>query len=118
MSTIMIPRIQNFVLYLIKLVDFNLTHQSNEILRIFANIIAISDSSKINDLILDLILKEEKYFKINHLLLNSHTLESYGVIERFVKGISRVLQSHNMRMVKKKFYQIFSIEVNDLEQYF
>jgi len=104
------------VLSLHKLVDRSMTGViQQKILKVYSNILANSDSQKINDLVMDLILKGERFFRIQYHLLESTEIESFHLVERFLKGISRELGNHNIKMVKKKFYQVFGSE--NLEEY-
>ena len=64
MTTNVIPKINDLVLYLLKIVEFPKKPFmfAPKILKVYSNIIANSDSQKINDLIVDVILREEGFF--------------------------------------------------------
>jgi hypothetical protein len=64
MSTMLTPKITELVLYLQKIVEFPKKPFifAPRILKVYSNIIANSDSTKVNDLVVDLILREEEFY--------------------------------------------------------
>lgn len=66
MTTTLLPKIMSLVLYLHKIVEFPKKPMmyAPKILQVYSNIIANSDSTKVNDLVVDIILREEEFFKI------------------------------------------------------
>ena len=64
MSNILIPKITDLVLYLHKIVEFPKKPYifAFNILKVYSNIIANSDNNKVNDLVIDIILREEEFF--------------------------------------------------------
>ncbi len=71
MSTIIVPKIADLVLYLLKIVEFPKKPLSfaGPILKVYSNIISCSDCQKVNDLIVDIVLREEAFFQIQGILL-------------------------------------------------
>lgn len=63
-STIMIPKIIELVSFIQKIIEFPKKpfDFASTILQVYSNIIASCDNTKINDLIIDNILKEESFF--------------------------------------------------------
>lgn len=63
-STIMTPKILNLVSYIHKIIEFpkKPLNFAPTILKAYSNIIASCESTKVNDLVIDLILKEESFF--------------------------------------------------------
>lgn len=64
MSTILAPKIHSLVIYLLKIIEFPKKPYifANKILKVYSSIISNSDSQKINDLVVDIILREEEFF--------------------------------------------------------
>lgn len=63
-STILIPKITSLISYIHKIIEFpkKPMNFAPMILKIYSNIIASCDNSKVNDKVIDLILKEESFF--------------------------------------------------------
>eukprot|EP00347_Sterkiella_histriomuscorum_P006717 403351704 len=125
-SSTMCSKLNYLISYIHKIIEFpkKPLKLAPQILKVYSNIIANCDNAKINDQIVDLILKEEVFFQIQNILLGINmrksklsSSEQLDLIEKFLKGISQILQGQNVRMIKKKFYQIFQ-KSHDHETYF
>jgi hypothetical protein len=64
LSTILTPKITGLVSYIHKIIEFPKKpfDFAPTILKVYSNIISTCDSTKVNDLVIDLILKEESFF--------------------------------------------------------
>ena len=64
MGASLITKIEQLITYLLRVVEFPKKPEmfSSKILNVYSNIIANSDCNKINDLVVDIILKEENFF--------------------------------------------------------
>ena len=63
-ENMMIPRVINLVEYIQKIIEFPKKPFSfaSRILKLYSNIMSSCDSKKVNDLVIDLIMKEEPFF--------------------------------------------------------
>ncbi len=64
LSNIMVPKILNLIEYIQKIIEFPKKpfNFAPMILKTYSNIIANCDNTKVNDLVVDLILKEDSFF--------------------------------------------------------
>ena len=100
LSNIMVPKILNLIEYIQKIIEFPKKpfNFAPMILKTYSNIIANCDNTKVNDLVVDLILKEDSFFQIQGLLLgkvvrktNMSTLDHFDILEKFLKVSSSQL---------------------------
>jgi len=126
MSASTSPKIDSLVLYLLKVVEFPKKPLlfAPRILKVYSNVIANSDNQKINDLIVDVVLREEEFFQIQGILLGKKYRSTFAprpdhffIAENFLKGVAGILRNQSIRMVKKKFYTIFN-KMEAMEFYF